>query len=47
MQIKRFQTIRTSPRDSQWILNRLNREGRRFGTRVAADPDGIFHLIWE
>ena len=46
MQVKRFQTVHATPRDSQWLLKTLNREGERFGTQVRLQQDGSFRLIW-
>jgi poly-gamma-glutamate synthesis protein (capsule biosynthesis protein) len=47
MRIKRLQTIRTSPSETQWIMNTLNREGKRFGTRVQTTASGDFSLVWD
>ena len=47
MQIKRFQTIHTTPEDSQWLVDILNREGKRFGTRVEQREDGSLELLWQ
>jgi hypothetical protein len=30
----------------EWLLDTLNREGRRLGTRVHGQPDGTFLLEW-
>jgi poly-gamma-glutamate synthesis protein (capsule biosynthesis protein) len=46
MQIRRFQTIHTSPSDSQWIMDTLNREGKRFGTTVESVKRGEYKLVW-
>ncbi len=32
--------------DVAWILNTLNRQGRRFGTRVRLEEDRMLHLDW-
>jgi poly-gamma-glutamate synthesis protein (capsule biosynthesis protein) len=47
MQIKRFQTIRPSSDDWQWLIKMLNREGKQFGTRVESAKDGSLWLRWE
>lgn len=47
MQIKRFQTIRTEPSDSGWLIKTLNTEGEQFGTKVRLHKDGFLKLIWE
>lgn len=47
MQIKRFQTIITTESDTQWLMNLLNREGRKLGTKVELHADGFLVLAWE
>lgn len=47
MRINRFQTIHTTPRDNQWLLKTLNREGKQFGTAVRLQKDGSFRLVWD
>lgn len=37
---KRFQFHRAGRRDSEWLQDRLNREGERFGTRVKLETGG-------
>ena len=46
MQVKRFQTVHATPRDKQWLLKTLSREGKQFGTEVRLLQDGSFRLIW-
>jgi len=46
MQVKRFQTVHATPRDKQWLLKTLSREGKQFGTEVRLLHDGSFRLIW-
>ena len=46
MQAKRFQTVHATPRDKQWLLKTLSREGKQFGTEVRLQQDGSFRLIW-
>jgi poly-gamma-glutamate synthesis protein (capsule biosynthesis protein) len=47
MQIKRFQAVRPGPPDCRWLAGILNREGRRFGTRVESAGDGMLSLKWD
>ena len=47
MQVHRFQTIHTTPRDNQLLLKTLNREGKQFGTEVRLKKDGSFRLAWD
>lgn len=42
--IERFQLNRTSTEEMNWLMNVLNRDGRKFKTRVAAMPDGRLRL---
>jgi poly-gamma-glutamate synthesis protein (capsule biosynthesis protein) len=46
-QIKRFKVNRTSRDDALWLAHTLNREGRRFGTRVELDEDDRLTLFWD
>ncbi len=46
LQIRRFQLARPSSEDADWLRQRLDRECRPFGARVAAKPDGRFALSW-
>jgi poly-gamma-glutamate capsule biosynthesis protein CapA/YwtB (metallophosphatase superfamily) len=46
-QIKHFKVNRTSRDDALWLAHTLNREGRRFGTRVKLDEDNILTLFWD
>jgi poly-gamma-glutamate synthesis protein (capsule biosynthesis protein) len=43
-QIRRFRVSRASEIDSQWLEDLLNREGKRFGTRVRRDAANILML---
>jgi poly-gamma-glutamate synthesis protein (capsule biosynthesis protein) len=45
-QIRNFRLIRGSDRDADWLQRTLDRESRRFGTRVALNPDGRLVLSW-
>ena len=47
MQIKRFRLQRAPRADAQWLRDTLNREGRRFGTRVDLSEEGHLSLQWE
>lgn len=46
-QIKHFRVNRTSRDDALWLAHTLNREGRRFGTRVKLDEDNRLILFWD
>jgi poly-gamma-glutamate synthesis protein (capsule biosynthesis protein) len=43
-QIRRFRVNRASDTDSQWLEDLLNREGKRFGTRVIRNAANILML---
>jgi poly-gamma-glutamate synthesis protein (capsule biosynthesis protein) len=45
MQIKNFRLNRASPADARWLKEVLNREGKKFGTRVDLDEDGALRLL--
>jgi len=45
-QIKHFTVNRASGDDPLWLTHTLNREGRRFGTRVKVNEDNILTLLW-
>ena len=47
LQLRNFRLNRASPTDAAWICDVLNREGKRFGTRVQQAPDGTLTLILE
>lgn len=44
--MKRFRVNRASQPDTFWLRDMLNREGRRFGTRVTMEDDGALVLQW-
>ncbi len=44
--MRRFQVRRASEIDTQWLVDVLNREGRKLGTRVERSPDHTLHLVW-
>jgi poly-gamma-glutamate capsule biosynthesis protein CapA/YwtB (metallophosphatase superfamily) len=46
MQIRRFRVNRAPEEGARWLLDMLNREGRRFGTRVERQADESFSLAW-
>ncbi len=45
-QIKNFKVNRASRADSLWLRDTLNREGKKFGTRVKLNEDYILTLQW-
>jgi len=47
MQIKRFRENRVSRTDALWLRDTLNREGKKFGTRVELNKDNSLTLIWD
>jgi poly-gamma-glutamate capsule biosynthesis protein CapA/YwtB (metallophosphatase superfamily) len=46
MQARRLRLRRASRDDAAWLREVLEREGRRFGTRVDLRPDGMLALRW-
>ncbi|HSE84358.1 MAG TPA: CapA family protein [Thermodesulfobacteriota bacterium] len=46
-QIKRFRVNRASRADALWLRDVLNREGKRFGTRVRLGKDNTLTLQWD
>jgi poly-gamma-glutamate synthesis protein (capsule biosynthesis protein) len=47
LQIRRFRLREASARDAGWLREVLDREGRRFGTRVQIDREHRLTLLWE
>lgn len=47
MQIRNFRLNRPSDKDSTWLAALLDRESRRFGTRVEVGEEGRFLLRWK
>lgn len=47
LQIKNFRLNRVSRTDALWLRNTLNRECKKFGTRVELNMDNIFTLKWD
>lgn len=46
-QMKKFRVNSASRADAMWLGDTLNREGRRFGTRVELDKDDTLILKWK
>jgi poly-gamma-glutamate synthesis protein (capsule biosynthesis protein) len=46
LQIKRFRLTRASTNDARWLRAVLDREARKFGTRVRIDPENRLTLHW-
>ena len=46
-QVKRLKVNRASKADALWLRDTLNREGKRFGTRVESDGDNTLKLRWD
>ena len=44
--VRRFRVNRASEVDSKWLEDLLNREGKRFGTRVTRSAENILTLQW-
>ena len=47
LQIRKFCLNRASQDDTDWIFDVLNREGKKFGTRVRLETDKSLTLEWE
>ncbi|MBW1813604.1 MAG: CapA family protein, partial [Deltaproteobacteria bacterium] len=45
-QVRRFKVNRASKADSLWLKDTLNREGRKFGTRVELNKNNTLTLKW-
>lgn len=45
-QIRRFRVNRASRSDARWLRDILNREGKKFGTRVEMNTDNSLTLQW-
>jgi poly-gamma-glutamate synthesis protein (capsule biosynthesis protein) len=45
LQIRNMRLHYASPTDASWLADALNREGRRFGTRIGVGPDHILRLM--
>jgi poly-gamma-glutamate capsule biosynthesis protein CapA/YwtB (metallophosphatase superfamily) len=46
-QTRRFRVNRASGADVEWLGDLLNREGKKFGNRVARNEDDTFTLKWD
>ncbi len=46
MQIRNFRLNRASQADARWLGEVLNREGKKFGTRVNLEENGVLKLPW-
>ena len=46
LQIRNFRLNRASPADAAWLRDTLNREGKKFGTRVHLETDNALTLVW-
>ena len=46
LQIRRFQLIRVTRSDCDWLTQALNRESRVFGVAVCDKSDGMLGLAW-
>jgi len=46
LRLRRFQLTRASPEEAEWLRQTLDRECRKFSTRVRARSDGTFALCW-
>jgi poly-gamma-glutamate capsule biosynthesis protein CapA/YwtB (metallophosphatase superfamily) len=46
MQVRHFREQRPSPEDTRWLLDRVDREGRKLGTHAELAPDGTFTVGW-
>jgi len=47
IQIKHFRTNRASRVDALWLRDALNKEGKKFGTRVEMNQDNTLTLKWD
>ncbi len=47
IQIKHFKANRASRADALWLRDILNREGKKFGTRVEMNQDNLLTLRWD
>jgi poly-gamma-glutamate capsule biosynthesis protein CapA/YwtB (metallophosphatase superfamily) len=47
LQIRRFQLVRASSQDTDWLLRTLDEQSRKLGARVVLQPDGRLALSWD
>lgn len=45
-EVRRFQVTRANREAATWLQETLNREGRRFNTRIQRDDEGRLHVQW-
>jgi len=45
-QTRRFRVQRATREDTTWLMDMLNREGKKLGTRVALNDDQSLDLSW-
>ena len=45
LQIRRMRLHHAPPADASWLADTLNREGKRFGTRIGTGPDQVLKLV--
>jgi poly-gamma-glutamate synthesis protein (capsule biosynthesis protein) len=46
MRLRRFQAVYASEAEARWLADMLNREGRRLGTQVSLQDDGLLIAAW-
>jgi poly-gamma-glutamate synthesis protein (capsule biosynthesis protein) len=46
MRMKNFRVNRASAAEARWLMEMLNREGKKFGTRVEMEEDMTLDLKW-
>jgi poly-gamma-glutamate synthesis protein (capsule biosynthesis protein) len=46
LQIRRFQLVRPSSQDVQWLREKLDKESRKFATRIELTPEDTFSVSW-
>jgi poly-gamma-glutamate synthesis protein (capsule biosynthesis protein) len=46
MQVRRFRLNRAPRAEASWLLEVLDCESRKLGTRVQRQDDDTFHVIW-
>jgi poly-gamma-glutamate synthesis protein (capsule biosynthesis protein) len=45
LQIRSMRLHRASPADARWLADTLNREGKRFGTRIETGAEQVLRLV--
>jgi poly-gamma-glutamate synthesis protein (capsule biosynthesis protein) len=46
LQIRRFQLVRPSKQDIDWVRRTVDRESQRFSTQIVLTPEGRLALSW-